>query len=927
MLRADRLHPQPNDWMTPSWDSPAVVFRSSGFNRPADDDAPARFLRRIGLLTLIISACLAAIDGSLTAQSALLNVEELSQPQRYAKYPSLAFDSDGRLWSAWTSTLVNSQEASDQIVARVRREGAWSDPLRLDRGRGLEGGVALRRDAQGVLWAVWHGVREGNWALYSRRLAPGAAAQADEASRPSAGSDAAAWGWDQERRLTPPAINALHPALTTAGEGGLWLAYEVEIDGGFAVEVRHLGQERVSAPNRVPQGGTSRRPHLATCPSGEAFLAWDSTFSGNFDVWLARVSPSDSGGSAGSGRAPSSAAGDGPPPQLIEIQPVTREAFIDDSPWLSCATDGSLWVAFNSMRGHKDAEYRADRHSGDAFVRVRREGRWLAPAGVAPSAQPGQVSFGMTVKTPFDAVDPYWHWKQTQNYPRVFHDSQGAWIIWRSDATGAHDFDLLARFHDGSRWSPELNLTAFSPGRDEWPAAARDSQGKLHLAWEGQLLPTPERQGQLGGGDVDAYNTKANPNSILTAELAHPPQEAAKAPAPLRPAPAEVLRPEEKNEPALPGLGRSAPRSGNGQWRIYFGDPHMHSVLSDGKTAWPDQLLELSRQDMKLDFAVVSDHAEMGILQPSEHSELQLISRAYDQPGRFVALSGWEWTAGVTAGHRVAVFRDDGARPLSSSRPEGDTIEELYRHLQEEDVVLSPHHTGQATWGRWNPSAHHDERLEPNFEIASWHGRFEFYGNPREGRRQVPGHQFQDALRLGRRVGVMAASDTHHLSPGEGGLTAVLATDLSREAVFDALQQRRNYATTGVGIVLEFTADGSPMGSILGRSSPSAPLEMMVRVEGTATIDRVEIVRNLIDSFAAVRIQQDSHSPRGLYVIYEPHSPQQVRAMPVDDTTRLRFTVTDPDPPQGEVSYYVRVTQTDGHQAWSSPIWVGRSRR
>lgn len=43
------------------------------------------------------------------------------------------------------------------------------------------------------------------------------------------------------------------------------------------------------------------------------------------------------------------------------------------------------------------------------------------------------------------------------------------------------------------------------------------------------------------------------------------------------------------------------------------------------------------------------------------------------------------------------------------------------------------------------------------------------------------------------------------------------------------------------------------------------------------------------------------------------------------DTSRVAFTVIDAARPAGsETSYYVRVTQTDGHQAWSSPIWVGR---
>src|SRR6185503_18061001 len=166
----------------------------------------------------------------------------------------------------------------------------------------------------------------------------------------------------------------------------------------------------------------------------------------------------------------------------------------------------------------------------------------------------------------------------------------------------------------------------------------------------------------------------------------------------------------------------------------------------------------------------------------------------------------------------------------------------------------------------------------------------EYYGNPHEGRRQVPGHQWHDALRRGRHVGAMAASDTHHLTPGEGGITAVLAEKLDRESIFDAIRSRRNYATTGPRIVLEFTAAGAPMGS---RITHSGPLEMRVRVEGTAAIDRVEIVRNLIDTFAAVRIEQNPTGPDGVYILYDPADAQGTNRIPSTDTSKLTFTVRD----------------------------------
>ncbi|MCA1583033.1 MAG: CehA/McbA family metallohydrolase [Acidobacteria bacterium] len=839
--------------------------------------------RRAGLAAAVCAFL--AISGGATPASPssapLGGVQSLSAPGHYDKYPSAVFDRSGTLWIAYTS----NDRGRDSVVVRGKAAAgdAWTPEERLAAGEGTESGARLVVDGNGTLWVFWHGRRQGMWTIYSRRREGGA--------------------WSAEERVSAAGVNALHAAATADSSGRLWVAWEIARPRGFGIELVTREGNGWSAPAAVASAGSDRRPALAAPPDGGVFLAWDSTRAGSYDIWLARARAGKRGA-----------------PLLESIVPVTADAGIDDSPSIACAGDGTLWLAWNSMRGHAAEAFRADRHSGDAFLRAFRNGKWWAPPGAARGALPGQVSWGAVNKTPRDAVEPYWQWKQTQNYPSVFLDSRGrAWVIWRTDATGAHNFDLWARIHDGARWSPELHLTTFSPGRDEFPSVAAAPDGRLQIAWEGQALPA-EGQAPESAGDVDAYDTRGSPNVVLTGRLEAPDQGWVAAP--LAPAPPERYRAAEANELLTPGPPPGSATAGNGRWHVYFGDPHSHSILSDAKTGLPDQLMELSRDRLGLDFDVVSDHTEMGRLQASEYAELQLTSRVFDEPGRFVSLTGWEWTAGSAYGHRVVLHRDDGGPILSSAEPEGDTIEKLYAHLREHHGIVSPHHTGNATWGRWNPGAPFDESLEPNFEIASWHGRYEFFGNPREGRRQVPGHQYQDALRLGRHVGVMGASDTHHLSPGEGGLTAVLAERLDRESLFDAIRNRRNYATTGARIVLEFTAAGAPMGS---RIHGHGPVPMTVRVEGTAAIDRIEIVRNLIDTFAAVRLEQAPGAADGVFLIYEPSDPQGGRRLEVPDTRIVTFTVEDKAPPPGETSYYVRVTQADGHQAWSSPIWVDSS--
>jgi hypothetical protein len=51
-----------------------------------------------------------------------------------------------------------------------------------------------------------------------------------------------------------------------------------------------------------------------------------------------------------------------------------------------------------------------------------------------------------------------------------------------------------------------------------------------------------------------------------------------------------------------------------------------------------------------------------------------------------------------------------------------------------------------------------------------------------------------------------------------------------------------------------------------------------------------------------------------------------MRRLPTRDFAReLRFDVTDPEPPPGACSaYWIRVTQEDGAQAWTSPVYLTR---
>src|SRR5206468_3121267 len=83
--------------------------------------------------------------------------------------------------------------------------------------------------------------------------------------------------------------------------------------------------------------------------------------------------------------------------------------------------------------------------------------------------------------------------------------------------------------------------------------------------------------------------------------------------------------------------------------------------------------------------------------------------------------------------------------------------------------------------------------------------------------RSVPGaHYARDAWAAGLELGVVAATDNHSAQPGQpqGGIAAVRASRLTREAVFDALAGKHTYGTTGQRIYMDVVIAGVAMGGV-----------------------------------------------------------------------------------------------------------------
>lgn len=211
--------------------------------------------------------------------------------------------------------------------------------------------------------------------------------------------------------------------------------------------------------------------------------------------------------------------------------------------------------------------------------------------------------------------------------------------------------------------------------------------------------------------------------------------------------------------------------------------------------------------------------------------ELNRLTEAFNEPGRFVTLPGYEWSGNTAlGGDRNVYFATEGrtirrsSHALIEDRSDLDTdcttAGDLFAALAAagEDAVCFAHCGGRYADIRM----FHDGRLERSVEVHSSWGTFEWL--------------VRDAFEMGYRVGIVANSDGHKGRPGAsyagaglfgaiGGLTCYLMPELTRAALLDAIRKRRHYGTTGARLVLDVRAAFERAGTLFHEDPALGPAE------------------------------------------------------------------------------------------------------
>ncbi|WP_090354475.1 hypothetical protein [Mycolicibacterium fluoranthenivorans] len=276
--------------------------------------------------------------------------------------------------------------------------------------------------------------------------------------------------------------------------------------------------------------------------------------------------------------------------------------------------------------------------------------------------------------------------------------------------------------------------------------------------------------------------------------------------------------------------------------RAYFCDLHVHSNDTVG-TQDTDWNLRYGRDIGALDVLGYTAND----FQITDDAWLDVVEacRAASRDGAFVCFPGVEWcgTAGAGGDHNVVFLGEDTtlARSLEWHRhmagtvpvPQNWPITELYAAYEKDpdSYLLIPHVGGRRAILDW----HHPE-LERLIEVHSSWGSSPWF--------------LEDALARGLRLGASAASDEHRGRPGGGapganifggfgGLTGVLAPDLTAGDAGRALRARRTWATTGARAVALWRHQDTWMGDDL--DTAAGELDGRYALYGTTGWDEVAV--------------------------------------------------------------------------------------
>lgn len=329
-------------------------------------------------------------------------------------------------------------------------------------------------------------------------------------------------------------------------------------------------------------------------------------------------------------------------------------------------------------------------------------------------------------------------------------------------------------------------------------------------------------------------------------------------------------------------------------WNVYFGQLHAHTNLSDG-TGSVEEAFDYASKVENLDFFAVTDHsdsfdnADAGAID-TDGASISAGWAAGKQAAAsvtnedFVGLFGFEmtWPEDKQLGH-ISTFNTPGWQTRDQEDFENvpTALEHYYKALTTVPGSVSQFNHPDIIHGDFERFDHYSPEYDEAISLLEIAGE--------DG--AVDCEYYHLALDKGWHVAPTNNQNNHNGQWGDASRarTVILAETLTEEALYDAMKDRRVYATQDSDLTVYYTLNGAVMGSILPKSE-EAEITVFLSDPTDEAIGNVEVVAD-----------------GGTVLTEQVGTPAQM----------LELSVSG-----GYSYYYLRITQPDGDVAVTAPVWM-----
>ncbi|VYT91198.1 DUF5011 domain-containing protein [Clostridium tertium] len=334
---------------------------------------------------------------------------------------------------------------------------------------------------------------------------------------------------------------------------------------------------------------------------------------------------------------------------------------------------------------------------------------------------------------------------------------------------------------------------------------------------------------------------------------------------------------------------------------LYFGQLHSHTNISDG-TGTVDEAYQYAENVADVDFLAITDHSnwfdndtKANITDGSASTKWKTgrdAANTYNKNGEFVAIYGYEMTwSGSTGGYgHINTFNTEGFETRSNSKM---NLQAYYNVLKTQQQSLAQFNHPGKTFGDFGDFAYYDESIDNVINLIE-------VGNG-EGEIRSSGYfksyeYYTRALDKGWHLAPSNNQDNHKGKWGNAntGRTVIEASDLTREGIYDAIRNRRAYATEDENLRISYEVNGNTMGSILPKTDT---LDFNINIQDIDSGDNIKKISIIGDGGKIVNSIDN-----------------------VDSTIKeWKFNLDK----STSSYYYVRVEEADKDIAVTAPVWVG----